>query len=128
VVSMTQSISIQTFFPWVSRIPGTDWITKTKQRREGIESILNTTSDILEDARRLKINDQESYLYAYTEERNKRLQENKNEAIFSEIGLVHNSRDLFTAGAETSSTSLLWIMLYLTHYPNVQKKSSGRNR
>ena len=31
-------------------------------------------------------------------------------------------RDLITAGGETSSTTLLWAILFLIKYPDVQRK------
>jgi cytochrome P450 len=30
--------------------------------------------------------------------------------------------DIFAAGAETTSTTLRWFMLYMIEYPEVQKK------
>jgi cytochrome P450 len=38
------------------------------------------------------------------------------------MNLVVVLKDLFIAGAETTSTTLLWSVLYLTMYPEVQRK------
>ncbi|XP_062411735.1 cytochrome P450 2J2-like [Sardina pilchardus] len=41
---------------------------------------------------------------------------------FDETGLVLNSLDLFIAGTETTSTTLLWALLLLIKNPDVQEK------
>merc|ERR1712025_1034920 len=41
---------------------------------------------------------------------------------FSEIQLLNIILDLFLAGAETTSTTLKWTVLFLTLYPEVQEK------
>ncbi|XP_031430104.2 cytochrome P450 2J2-like [Clupea harengus] len=41
---------------------------------------------------------------------------------FDETNLVLNSLDLFLAGTETTSTTLLWAMVFLIKYPDVQEK------
>ncbi|XP_028818305.1 cytochrome P450 2J2-like isoform X2 [Denticeps clupeoides] len=41
---------------------------------------------------------------------------------FHEFNLVLNSLDLFLAGTETTSTTLLWALLFLVKYPDVQEK------
>ena len=41
---------------------------------------------------------------------------------FDQEGLEMTCLDLFKAGAETSSTTLLWVVLYLVRYQEVQEK------
>ncbi|XP_037542698.1 cytochrome P450 2J6 isoform X2 [Nematolebias whitei] len=41
---------------------------------------------------------------------------------FSEINLVMCSLDLFLAGTETTSTTLMWALVYLIKYPHIQEK------
>nr|XP_006634889.1 PREDICTED: cytochrome P450 2J2-like isoform X1 [Lepisosteus oculatus] len=43
-------------------------------------------------------------------------------AGFHEENLVLCSLDLFIAGTETTTTSLLWALLYMIKYPDIQKK------
>jgi len=38
------------------------------------------------------------------------------------MNLVIDLKDLFLAGAETTSTTLFWSILYLCQYPEVQVK------
>ncbi|KAL3883905.1 hypothetical protein ACJMK2_030135 [Sinanodonta woodiana] len=47
---------------------------------------------------------------------------NKEENTYSKNQLKALVGDLFGAGTETTSTTLLWAVLYLLHYPDVQEK------
>ncbi|XP_030626547.1 cytochrome P450, family 2, subfamily V, polypeptide 1 isoform X2 [Chanos chanos] len=44
------------------------------------------------------------------------------EAGFHEEGLCHFVLDLFVAGTETTSTTLLWSFIYMMKYPEIQEK------
>ena len=46
----------------------------------------------------------------------------KRYSSFSEEQLVDTIRDLFFAGMDTSSTSICWIILYLSKYEEVQEQ------
>ncbi|KAL3884074.1 hypothetical protein ACJMK2_030296 [Sinanodonta woodiana] len=46
----------------------------------------------------------------------------KEENTYSEVKLKALVGDLFGAGTETTSTTLLWAVQYLLHYPDVQEK------
>lgn len=48
--------------------------------------------------------------------------DNRHYFVFSEFNLQTVLLDMFVAGAETTSTTLLWSILYLTQNPEVQKK------
>jgi len=51
--------------------------------------------------------------------------EDPNSSHYKDVGLenlVNTLNDLFLAGAETTSSSLLWCMLYMTREQGVQKK------
>ena len=47
---------------------------------------------------------------------------------FSEKSMLVLIFDLYAAGTETSSTTLLWIVLYLIRYPRVQTKCRAEIR
>lgn len=47
--------------------------------------------------------------------------ENKNDNITGK-DLLYIIRDLYNAGSETTATSLRWLLLYLTKYPDIQKR------
>jgi len=48
------------------------------------------------------------------------LEQMERDGEFDQEGLELTCLDLFKAGAETSSTTLMWCVLYLTRYPEVQ--------
>ena len=39
-----------------------------------------------------------------------------------EMAMVNNMIDLFVAGMETTSSAILWTILYLVHHPEIQAK------
>uniref|UniRef100_A0AAZ3QRJ5 Uncharacterized protein n=1 Tax=Oncorhynchus tshawytscha TaxID=74940 RepID=A0AAZ3QRJ5_ONCTS len=59
------------------------------------------------------------YIDCYLEE----IEKNQDGAAgFTEENLLHCVVDLFGAGTETTSNTLLWAMLYMAKYPDIQKK------
>ncbi|OQV16086.1 Cytochrome P450 18a1 [Hypsibius exemplaris] len=57
------------------------------------------------------------YLYAYQKEKSKTREE-----TFDELQLVGSLFDLFAAGTETTSTTILWAMVFMIENPDVMKK------
>uniref|UniRef100_A0A8C3R0H2 Uncharacterized protein n=1 Tax=Cyanoderma ruficeps TaxID=181631 RepID=A0A8C3R0H2_9PASS len=43
-------------------------------------------------------------------------------ATYDEVNLIQTLCDLFIAGTETTSTTLLWALLYMVIYPDIQEK------
>jgi cytochrome P450 family 2 subfamily U polypeptide 1 len=41
---------------------------------------------------------------------------------FTDLQLLHVLSDLFLAGSDTSATTVLWGLLYLITFPEIQKK------
>ncbi|NWI76069.1 CP2J6 protein, partial [Dryoscopus gambensis] len=44
------------------------------------------------------------------------------EATYDEVNLIQTVYDLFIAGTETTATTLLWALLYMVIYPDIQEK------
>ncbi|NXE37746.1 CP2J6 protein, partial [Ptilorrhoa leucosticta] len=44
------------------------------------------------------------------------------EATYDEVNLIQSIADLFIAGIETTATTLLWALLYMVIYPDIQEK------
>ncbi|XP_063057368.1 cytochrome P450 2J2-like [Engraulis encrasicolus] len=63
-------------------------------------------------------NNPRDYIDAYITE----MQSGSGNDDFTESNLVMNSLDLFLAGTETTSTTLLWALVLLIKHPDVQKK------
>ena len=51
----------------------------------------------------------------------KEIEESK-DPDFNENALIATAMDLFSAGSETTATTLSWAVLYLILYPEVQEK------
>ncbi|ODM87736.1 Methyl farnesoate epoxidase [Orchesella cincta] len=51
-----------------------------------------------------------------------KIEENQNHPIFNDEQLIYTLLDLFQAGADTSSNTLTFALLYLTLYPDIQNK------
>ncbi|XP_066181987.1 cytochrome P450 2J6-like [Sylvia atricapilla] len=43
-------------------------------------------------------------------------------ATYNEVNLIQSVSDLFIAGTETTATTLLWALLYMVIYPDIQEK------
>uniref|UniRef100_A0A8D2PTW0 Uncharacterized protein n=1 Tax=Zosterops lateralis melanops TaxID=1220523 RepID=A0A8D2PTW0_ZOSLA len=43
-------------------------------------------------------------------------------ATYDEVNLIQTVSDLFVAGTETTATTLLWALLYMVIYPDIQEK------
>ena len=49
-------------------------------------------------------------------------QKNSSTKDFNENALLVTAMDLFSAGSETTATTLSWAVLYMILYPNIQEK------
>ncbi|XP_067875637.1 cytochrome P450 2J2-like isoform X1 [Heterodontus francisci] len=49
-------------------------------------------------------------------------EQNSPDSCLTEGNLLHNVNDLFVAGTETTTTTLLWGILYMMAYPDIQEK------
>lgn len=48
------------------------------------------------------------------------------EATYNEVNLMQTVSDFIIAGTETTATTLLWALLYMVIYPDVQGKHIQR--
>ncbi|BFZ03334.1 hypothetical protein BsWGS_06373 [Bradybaena similaris] len=67
------------------------------------------------------VNNLDNFVSLYVFEMNKKIKSGE-PTTMSEENLIKTVFDLFGAGMETMSTSLLWCVLYMVHYPEVQEK------
>ncbi|GAB6030733.1 hypothetical protein CHUAL_007584 [Chamberlinius hualienensis] len=123
VESGIPSVNLLMFFPWIAYIPGSERLVKRDFIRNLSNGFLKVVGDIIEKVKsEYKEGQQENYVQAYLTERAARLKADKNDKIFNELGLLHNTRDLIFAGTETSATTLHWALIYMTLNPTIQKK------
>lgn len=62
--------------------------------------------------------DANNYIHAFL----KAAAAEKGPHTFNDAQLLATANDLFSAGTETTSTTLRWAILYLAHYPEFQEK------
>lgn len=70
----------------------------------------------------LRVNEEpDNFIAAYLLEMKKR-ERNQADTKLDRSNLISVIRNLFIAGTETTSTTILWFMLFMLHYPEVQDK------
>ncbi|CAG5116848.1 unnamed protein product [Candidula unifasciata] len=117
-----RSVAILTPFKYLYYLPGDLFHAKkwTKASTEINERFGKVYINKLKQA--FKENeDPENFVAAYIKEM-KKLNDNGADTNLSEENLVAIIRLLFLAGTETISTTILWCLLYMLHYPEVQEK------
>ncbi|KAH0624270.1 hypothetical protein JD844_007956 [Phrynosoma platyrhinos] len=64
--------------------------------------------------------DPQDYIDYYLDQ----IEKSKDDPIstFDEENLIHTVMDFFAAGTKTTSVTLLWALLYMTAYPNIQEQ------
>ncbi|XP_056271588.1 cytochrome P450 2J6-like [Pseudoliparis swirei] len=85
-----------------------------------IDAVLDFISQEVESHKKdLDRSDPRDYIDAFIIE-----MENNHESVlgFTETNLALNSLDMFQAGSETTSTTLLWALVFLIKFPEVQDK------
>ncbi|CAG5115330.1 unnamed protein product [Candidula unifasciata] len=117
-----RSGSVVNFFPWLRHLPGD--IFKAKTLAMSTTAILKMLSGVLNEKKRQVVvdsNDVCNFIDAYIIERNKRTQAGVSTTL-DDLNLLKITNDLFSAGTETTSTTIYWCILYMLNYPEVQKK------
>ncbi|XP_076440233.1 cytochrome P450 2B4-like isoform X1 [Babylonia areolata] len=118
--------AVLNFLPVLRHIPGDP--IKVKTAVANIDSVRNFADQHVENHRKnleertedmVENND---FIYSYLHQAQMQKQQmNVNTTVKGE-NLKYVLTDLFAAGTETTSSSLLWAMLFFLHYPHVQDK------
>ncbi|XP_038629274.1 steroid 17-alpha-hydroxylase/17,20 lyase [Scyliorhinus canicula] len=121
IVNTVGKDSLIDIFPWLQLFPNEDLHT-LKQCIAVRDSILqkkfeehkanyssDSVNDLLDTLLKAKMNAENNNSSAYEER-------------LSDDHLLMTVADIFGAGVETTSTTLAWMIVYLLHYPEVQKK------
>ncbi|XP_072263491.1 cytochrome P450 2C8-like [Pyxicephalus adspersus] len=80
------------------------------------------TKTFINHLKELDVDDQRSYIDAFLVKQ--KLEENNPSTYFHNRNLVSLVRNLFSAGMETTATTIRWGLLIMTKYPEIQ----GRNK
>ncbi|XP_069832032.1 cytochrome P450 2K6-like [Dendropsophus ebraccatus] len=109
-------VSLYNIFPFLGLLPGSHK-TIVKNVKEQCEFITKT---FVEHLRNLDENDQRSFIDAFLVKQKE--EAGNSQSYFHNGNLTRVVRNLFTAGMETTSTTLRWGLLLMIKYPKIQEK------
>ncbi|KAK6170952.1 hypothetical protein SNE40_019230 [Patella caerulea] len=115
------STAVLNFLPVLRFMPGD--LFKYKRTLKNLWGVENTIikPSIQEHLENYDENNTNDYISSYIKEM-KRVQKEGQTSYINEDNLVKSIGDLFVAGTETTSTAILWTILYLLHHPNIQDR------
>ncbi|GAB6023742.1 hypothetical protein CHUAL_008497 [Chamberlinius hualienensis] len=109
---LAQGLPAATFFPWLKPL-----LSQNIKLNEVKILFVKIIENVIKEHKENDDSQNENYIRAYTNE-----MKTDSNTIFSERGLLHTTRDLISAGTETSASTLDWAGLYMANYPEIQKK------
>ncbi|XP_067675745.1 cytochrome P450 2U1-like [Haliotis asinina] len=112
---------ILSVFPFVRYLPGDPF--KFRKVMDSIDLVKNLLINP-SIKNHLKDHDEENrddFIHVYLKEMRRRQQKQETTTLDLE-NLAQTISDLFTAGTETTSTTIRWALVYFLHYPDVQEK------
>ncbi|OQV12856.1 Cytochrome P450 18a1 [Hypsibius exemplaris] len=120
IASSSEEVLVKTL-PFLMRFPNgrRSMIIRGRRNRESLIAFMR---EMIAGAEGSKDHyDVQDYLHAYQRERETGAKM-ADKATFDDIQLVASMLDLFGAGTETTSTTLLWAFLLILESPDVQRK------
>ncbi|XP_055878597.1 cytochrome P450 2E1-like [Biomphalaria glabrata] len=122
VIRLLNSSQVVHHFPFLMKLPGDIFHAKRVQviTREIMDVILNK---LIKEKKSEKLveGDANNFVMAYLAERDRKLREGQ-ATTMDEENLAKIFADVLNAGADTTSTGMLWCMLYAINFPEVQEK------
>nr|KAG5690237.1 hypothetical protein BaRGS_026689 [Batillaria attramentaria] len=109
--------NLANLFPWLAVLPPVK-----KVQNEGLERIVPVLDFIRDRISERQETFDKDIIRDFVDLYHAKRRDNADESVFREKNLFRVIADLFGAGAETTATSLTWHVLYMLHYPDVQKK------
>ncbi|GFO35320.1 cytochrome p450 2u1 [Plakobranchus ocellatus] len=120
-VRLMATSNLSNIFPWLHYVPGDTF--QSKKRMENyhyirtffcVHHIEKTENEFDED-------NKDNFISAYLAEMKKAERQGR-ETTLNKENLSRVLLNLFGAGSETTSTTMLWFMVYMLHYPHIQNK------
>ena len=120
---ITESVQVENLrflfnLPWVRHLfpEATGWNSQKKITKE----VQDLVKDLVQEHKEsYDSNDMRDFMDVYLQEID---QKNSSTTDFNENALLVTAMDLFSAGSETTATTLSWAVLYMILYPNIQEK------
>jgi len=113
---------VHQLFPWIRFIPWTERIHHYEDIVNWWTENRRFVTEIIEEHDVAAPGESWDYIHAFSDERKRREQTGTHAEFFNESALNTNLRTLFNAGTETTSTTILWAILFLMVHPDVQRK------
>lgn len=114
-----------TIFPILRYIPGNPYKKKAKILSEHSEQLndflVKTFIDPVKDIIESGEEPPESFVASYLQEMEKRKASGKSTTL-DESNLARSITHLFVAGSETTSTTIMWFIILMMHYPGILSK------
>jgi len=93
---------------------------KGSHRQKGLSKFVIT---IVNDVKKeFVIGQSDNYYQSFLTEKGKRLNKKDENNIFTDRAIVNNTRDLLFAGTDTLTNTILWLITYMTAFPEIQRK------
>ncbi|CAG5120658.1 unnamed protein product [Candidula unifasciata] len=120
-IRLLAGTSTLNWFHWLRFLPGDFFNAKKIQKNQ--QALVSYFSDryISEYSQNLDENNVDNFIAAYLIESKKR-QKSGTPTTLDGINLRRVIANLFIAGSETTSTTMLWFMVYMLRHPDVQQK------
>ncbi|GFO14275.1 cytochrome p450 2u1 [Plakobranchus ocellatus] len=108
------------FFPFLQHLPG-DYF-KAKVIKKNMGNVKDTLVKIVSEIEHQESDDSvENYIFSYRRKQNEKTKAGKR-TFLDDANLVKTIIDLFGAGTETISSTIVWCVLYILCNPGVQVK------
>ncbi|KAK6965388.1 cytochrome P450 2U1-like isoform X1 [Biomphalaria glabrata] len=119
LVKLSTGVIVLNFFPSLYYLPFD--MFKGKKLIQLYFAMRDFTDEMISEVKmRHDSGNLDNYIVAYIEEMEKEKQVGQH--FLDELNLARNIDNLFIAGSETTSTTIMWCLLYMLHYPEVQQK------
>ncbi|XP_059161813.1 cytochrome P450 2J4-like [Physella acuta] len=118
VLNNLEVTSVLNFLPFVRYLPFD--LTKGKETKSSVDRILSFVKREIEDIQQGKVQ-KENFISEFLNDRNGLL-EKDNKTTLDDENLVKIVYELFFAGSETTTQTIIWCIVYTLNYPEVQEK------
>ncbi|XP_059161815.1 cytochrome P450 2J4-like [Physella acuta] len=118
IMNNSHATSVLHFFPFVRYLPFD--LTKSKETKSFVDRVLNFVEREIENIQQGRVK-KENFISEYLNKRNDTL-EKCNKTILDKDHPSKIVIELFFAGSETTTETLIWCVLYVLNYPEVQEK------
>ncbi|GFO03033.1 cytochrome p450 ii f2-like protein ii, partial [Plakobranchus ocellatus] len=120
-VMAAENISPVAIWPWLRFVPGNFLNSKTRNiiHKKMLSEFSDKFIELNEEQR--KKGEAETFITSYLDEMEK-LQKQGKETSIGKLCLRRVLVQLFIAGTDTSSTTIIWFMLFMLHHPHIQNK------